>query len=118
MLGLISIRTGLLMVRVALKKTIKQEVENFDIIYRREKNVIDFRLYDYVDEDKVFHKTLVVKYPDGKKLCALFEMEIKKHFDDEKFIIKYAVLNFKSNKCEVYMTDKKTGDNINKTIEI
>lgn len=92
--SLVSPRTGMGIVKTAIQKTINQPVNDFDIIYRHNEKVIDFRLYEYVDTKGIFNEVKVVKYADGSKLCDIIHRMIKdKVTTNEQIDI--AIINYK-----------------------
>lgn len=97
---LFSPKAGLMIVKAAIQKTINQKVEDFDIIYKHNEKVIDFRLYNYTDDEKVFHEKLVVKYLDGEKLCGIIHNMLKeKTLVGDK--IQFAIVNYKKAECKL-----------------
>ena len=98
--SMISPKAGMTIVKKALEKTINQPVDNFDIIYKHDEKVIDFRLYNYTDPKGDFHTTKVVKYADGAKLCGIIHTMIKdKLTTSEK--INIAIITFSPMVCKL-----------------
>lgn len=99
---LLSPKAGMNIVKAAIEKTIKAEMHDFDVIYKHEEKVIDFRFYNYTDENKVFHKKLLVKYADGEKLCSVIHNMLKKETKvGDK--ISYAIVNYKTMICTLLL---------------
>lgn len=101
--SLISPKAGMTIVKNAIEKTIKQPVNNFDIIYKHEAKVIDFRLYEYTDKEGVFNETKVVKYADGSKLCNIIHNMIKDKLTTGE-TIDVAIINYKFLTCKLLIT--------------
>ncbi len=103
------------LVKAAIKKTLKQEPEDFDLIYNAQKNIIDFRIYNYNDGSKIL-PSKIFKYSDGDKLCKVIAGMLKEHIKNGD-VIDIAICNYKKLSCELYVT-KTSGDKICKQIKL
>lgn len=103
---------GLTIVKIALEKTLKQKFEKFDVIYKHEERTIDFRLYNFLNENGIIEEKAVRKYADGDKLCTFIANELKDRVSSTDKI-KFAVANYPSNKC-IYAYENKEGQKIKK----
>lgn len=113
--SMISPKAGLNIVKNTLAKTINQDVKKFDIIYDATRNVIDFRLYDYTDDNGKFHDRLRVKYADGAKLCGIIAGMLKdKLSPGEKIDI--ALISYELLTVDLYIS--KDGNKIQKSIKL
>jgi hypothetical protein len=100
------------LVKSAIEETLKQKVERFDLIYRHEKQIIDFRIYNVKDpkdpKGQVKEKQLFKYTDEGGKFCAGIRGLMSDHLE-EGLTIDYAVIEYPAMKCTIYMT--KTVDN-------
>lgn len=108
--SLFSPKAAMNIVKAAIEKTIKQDVNDFDLIYKHHEKIIDFRLYNYKDEHGVLHDKIVLKYSDGEKLCGIIHSMLKeKSLVSDK--IQFAVASYKSMSCKLLVLrgdEKKT----------
>jgi len=99
------------LVKSAIEETLGQKVERFDLIYKHEKQVIDFRIHNYVDKNKVVHDKQLFKYKDeGGKFCAGIRGLMAEHLE-EGIVIDYAIIEYPTMKCTIYMTKTVTQGN-------
>jgi hypothetical protein len=112
--NIISPKAGMSLVLAAIKKTLKQTPEDFDLIYNAEKNIIDFRIYNYKEKNGEIIPKKVFKYSDGEKLCKIIAGMLKEHLKDGDKI-DLAVCNYKKLSCNLYIT-KADGTKFGKPI--
>lgn len=100
--SLVSPKAGLTIVKNALEKTIGQKLLDFDVIYKHAEGNIDFRLYQYTDENGKYHDRIVLKYAEGEKLCGIIKNMLQEKISKTD-VINFAVINFKNMQCDLYI---------------
>ncbi len=107
---------GLTIVKIALEKTLKQKFERFDLIYKHEEKTIDFRLYNFKNENGEIEEKAIRKYADGEKLCGFIAAELKNRVASTDKV-KFAVASYPENKC-VYAYETEDGRKIRKEFSL
>lgn len=105
-MNLISPKTGLNFVKVGIKKTLKQDIEDFDIIYRHAEQKIDIRVYNYKDKDGIIHEKKVFKYDESDKLFLTINHMLKTKLKPGHEIVR-AIISY--SQLVVIMTTNKNG---------
>lgn len=118
--SLISPKAGMSIVKAAITQTLKQmglkqEVTDFDIIYKAKEKLIDIRIYNFRDKNNVIHPKKVFKYDEGDKLVKILSSQLEaKKFEGT---IDYGVFNYKKLDMLIYIT-KSDGSKVTEQLDI
>lgn len=101
---IISPRTGLNFVKAGIKRTLQQDIEDFDILYKQSPQEIFIRVYNYTDEHGTFFEKKSMKYNEGDKLFKIINAMLLKELKPGREIVK-ALISY--SQMIVILTSKK-----------
>ncbi len=103
-MSIISPRAGMSIAKAGIKKTLKQEIEDFDILYFQNPQKIDIRVYNFVDAIGHTHQAKVFKYDESAKLFTIINAMLKKYLQPDREIVK-ALISY--SQMKVFLTARK-----------
>jgi len=108
-------KAGLNFVKTGIRKTLKQDIEDFDIIYKHAEKEILIRVFNFKNSEGIIEEKRVFKYEESEKLFTIIGAMLKKELRPGREIVK-AIISY--SKLVVAMTTLKDGVKENKIIEL
>lgn len=120
MIGLVSPKIGLIMLSKLISSTLKQNIENFDILCDMKKTQVIIKVYQFKNSKGFFEesKKFILDEEEGSKLLSAIDMIVAKQIKDvikPDYISVNARLNGKSS-AGIYYTEN--GNQTTKAIEL
>lgn len=108
--NIISPKHSFTMIKWKIGQTLNQKIKDYDLIYKGNENKIDFKIYNYLNQNNEREKSRIFKYDEGEELCYAIKSAVAEKIPPDT-IVDYVIIKYRDDEpgleCDIYY---KEGD--------